>query len=226
MLATVTFNESGFTEDSLPTTPRAHINTPRPAVPLSVAIQQCRYVDNEGVTGQGVRRGKNSDSMIEMLENYPGWIRRCYPYTRMECHGRRMHLRTSNILPTPAMEMAGTGNVTLHHRLCAAQNFTVNVGRRSPPAVRQTSGARFLIDDIEVASTACFVLTLPPTTTAGMPTALTACSRLSRQATSTSRSMPSTAPKSPTNPSPPVPVSIDPPAGLYRSRDNLPAAWW
>lgn len=146
--ATVT-NESGFTEDFSTDDPQGTYNT---------HDQQCRYLwrfsnagmwDNEGVTGQGVRMGKNSDSMIEMLENYPYGFGVVTLYTRMWSakEGACTYELEYSADNGSTWKSAGTGNVTTTDY--AAQNFTVNVAGEARLRVRQTSGARFLIDDIE-----------------------------------------------------------------------------
>lgn len=146
--ATVT-NESGFTEDFTTDDPQGTYNT---------HDQQCRYLwrfsnagmwDNEGVTGQGVRMGKNSDSMIEMLENYPYGFGVVTLYTRMwnAKEGACTYELEYSADNGSTWKSAGTGNVTTTDY--AAQTFTVNVAGDARLRVRQTSGARFLIDDIE-----------------------------------------------------------------------------
>lgn len=146
--ATVT-NESGFTEDFSTDDPQGTYNT---------HDQQCRYLwrfsnagiwDQEGVTGEGVRMGKNSDSMIEMLENYPYGFGVVTLYTRMWSakEGACTYELEYSADNGSTWKSAGTGNVTTTDY--AAQNFTVNVAGEARLRVRQTSGARFLIDDIE-----------------------------------------------------------------------------
>ncbi len=120
--------------------------------------QQCRYLwdfsnagmwGTEGVTGTGVRMGKNATSTITMLEDHPTGFGVVTLWTRQWSakEGTCEYVLEYSVDQGESWTSAGTGKVstTDYYR----QNFTVNVAGAARLRIRQTSGSRFLLDDLE-----------------------------------------------------------------------------
>lgn len=120
--------------------------------------QQCRYLwffsnagiwDTEGVTGMGVRMGKNSTSTITMLEDHSTGFGVVTLWTRQWSakEGACEYVLEYSVDGGNSWQSAGTGKVSTTEY--AQQSFTVNVAGSARLRIRQTSGARFLLDDLE-----------------------------------------------------------------------------
>lgn len=141
--------ERGFYED---------FETENPSGSYDDHQQQCRYLwdfsnagmwGTEGVTGIGVRMGKNATSTITMLEDHPTGFGVVTLWTKQWSakEGACEYVLEYSADQGESWISAGTGKVstTDYDR----QSFTVNVAGAARLRIRQTSGARFLLDDIE-----------------------------------------------------------------------------
>lgn len=142
--------EKGFFED---------FETDEPVGSYDSHTQQCTYLwqfDNAGMwntdeshSGLAVRMGKNSNTEITMLEDYPYGFGVVSLWSRQwsEKEGACTYEIEYSTDKGESWKSAGTG--TVNTTTYAQQNFTVNVAGAARLRIRQTSGKRFLLDDIE-----------------------------------------------------------------------------
>lgn len=108
--------------------------------------------DNEGRTGNGVRMSKNKDSQIEMQEDYTSGMGIVTIWTQLwtATEAPATYVLEYSCDGGQNWQQAGEGKVTSAD--WTKHTFTVNSAGPTRLRLRQTVGARFLVDDIEASS--------------------------------------------------------------------------